>query len=318
MMTYLLLLLGFVLLIKGAGFLVDGASSVAKKFNISNLVIGLTIVAFGTSAPELFVNLFASLNGNSDIAIGNIVGSNIVNMLLILGVVAVIVPLKVGKGTVWKEIPLVLLASVLLLVIANDQIVDGVSHNTITRSDGAVLIAFFIIFLYYSFGIAKQQGIDAQDAPRLYSGPASTGLIIGGLAGLVIGGKWIVDSATVIASSMGLSDALIGLTIVAIGTSLPELTTSVVAALKKNADMAVGNVIGSNIFNIFWILGISSIINPLPFKPEMNLDLWVVIASSVLLFTWMFLGKRHILERWQGGAMVLLYVAYTGAIILRG
>ncbi|WKZ29353.1 MAG: calcium/sodium antiporter [Patescibacteria group bacterium] len=318
MMTYLLLLLGFIVLIKGAEFLVDGASSVAKKMRVSNLAIGLTIVAFGTSAPELFVNLFASFNGNADIAIGNIVGSNIVNTLLILGIVAMIMPIKVGKGTVWKEIPMALLAAVLLLVMANDAIVDRVAHNALTRSDGVALIAFFIIFLYYTFGIAKQVGTDEQPAPRVYSGLGSVARIVGGFAGLAVGGQWIVSSASVIASRFGMSDALIGLTIVAIGTSLPELSTSIVAAIKKNADIAVGNVIGSNIFNIFWILGISSIIRPLPFKPELNLDLWMVVVSSALLFIWMFLGKRHLLERWQGGAMILLYSAYTGAIILRG
>jgi len=311
-MTYLLLLLGFVFLIKGAGFLVDGASSLAKKLNISNLVIGLTIVAFGTSAPELFVNLFASFNGTTDIAIGNIVGSNIVNVLLILGIAAIIYPLKVGKGTVWKEIPMSLLAAILVLIMANDFLVDGVNFNSLTRSDGVVLIAFFIIFLYYTFGIAKNTSNDeTQSPPKVYSGLYSAGLITIGLVGLVIGGQWIVNSATTIAVSFGLSSAFIGLTIVAIGTSLPELATSAVAAYKKNSDIAVGNVVGSNIFNIFWILGLSSIIKPLPFKPELNFDLWVAVGASILLFIWMFLGKRHTLERWQGIVFILIYIGYV-------
>lgn len=318
-MTYILLLLGFVFLIKGAGFLVDGASSVAKKFNISNLVIGLTIVAFGTSAPELFVNLFASFNGTTDIAIGNIVGSNIANVFLILGIAAIIYPIKVGKGTVWKEIPLSLLAAVLLLILANDRLVDGLGFNALTRSDGAVLIAFFVIFIYYTFGIAKNQDTnDGQEAPKVYSGLTSAGLIFLGLIGLVIGGQWIVNSATIIATNFGLSDALIGLTIVAIGTSLPELATSAVAAYKKNSDIAVGNVVGSNVFNIFWILGLSSIIKPLPFKPELNFDLWVAVGASILLFIWMFLGKRHTLERWQGVTFILIYFGYIMAIMFRG
>ena len=318
-MTYLLLLLGFVFLIKGAGFLVDGASSLAKKLNISNLVIGLTIVAFGTSAPELFVNLFASFNGTTDIAIGNIVGSNIVNVLLILGIAAIIYPLKVGKGTVWKEIPMSLLAAILVLIMANDFIVDGVNFNSLTRSDGVVLIAFFIIFLYYTFGIAKNTSNDeTQSPPKVYSGLYSAGLIAIGLVGLVIGGQWIVNSATTIAVSFGLSSAFIGLTIVAIGTSLPELATSAVAAYKKNSDIAVGNVVGSNIFNIFWILGLSAFIKPLPFRLELNLDLWVMVGASALLFIWMFLGKRHVLERWQGVILILLYVGYVTAITLRG
>lgn len=318
-MTYVLLLVGFVFLIKGAGFLVDGASSLAKKFNVSNLVIGLTVVAFGTSAPELFVNLFASFKGTTDIAIGNIVGSNIVNILFILGIAAIIYPLKVGKGTVWKEIPMSLLAAVLLVILANDALVDGLSFNALTRSDGIILIAFFIIFLYYTVGIAKNQnGNEDQVPPKMYSGLVSVGLILLGMVGLVLGGQWIVNSATAIAVSFGLSDALIGLTIVAIGTSLPELATSAVAAYKKNSDIAVGNVVGSNIFNIFWILGISSIIKPLPFKPELNFDLWAVVGSSILLFVWMFLGKRHTLDRWQGIVFVLLYVGYIVAIVSRG
>jgi len=317
-MTYILLLVGLVFLIKGAGFLVDGASSIAKKFRVSNLVIGLTIVAFGTSAPELFVNLFASLNGTTDIAIGNIVGSNIANTLFILGIAAIIYPLKVGKGTVWKEIPLSLLAAGLLLVMANDVFIDGMSVNVLTRIDGIIFISFFAIFLYYTFGIAGAQSDDEQPAPRVYSGLASAGLILLGLLGLVVGGQWIVNGAVAIAASLGLSDALIGLTVVAIGTSLPELATSAVAAYKKNTDIAVGNVVGSNIFNIFWILGLSAIISPLPFASVLTFDLWVAVAASTLLFVWMFLGKRHVLERWQGIVFVLLYVVYIAAIVWRG
>ena len=318
-MTYLLLIIGFIFLIKGAEFLVDGASSLAKKLKISNLVIGLTIVAFGTSAPELFVNLFASFNGTTDIAIGNIIGSNVVNTLFILGIAAVIYPLKVGSGTVWKEIPMSLLASIMVLIMANDLFVDGVDFNMLTRSDGLALIAFFIIFLYYTFGIAQKSNADQEQSTiKTYSSWVSAGLIVLGFLGLVIGGQWIVSGAVSIATSFGLSDALIGLTIVAVGTSLPELATSAVAAYKKNSDIAVGNVVGSNIFNIFWILGISSMIKPLPFKPALNFDLWVVVGASVLLFLWMFLGKRHTLERWQGAIFILLYIVYIATIVIRG
>lgn len=318
-MTYVLLVIGFIFLIKGAGFLVDGASSLAKRFNISNLVIGLTIVAFGTSAPELFVNLFASFKGTTDIAIGNIVGSNVVNIFLILGIAAVIYPLKVSKGTVWKEIPLSLLAAVLLLIMANDRLVDGLEFNALTRSDGVVLIAFFVIFIYYTFGIAKNQDINnEQESPKTYSSLASAGLVLLGLVGLVVGGQWIVNSAVTVAANFGLSDALIGLTIVAIGTSLPELATSAVAAYKKNSDIAVGNVVGSNIFNIFWILGLSALIKPLPFKPELNFDLWAAVLASALLFVWMFLGKRNTLERWQGVVLILIYAGYIAAVVVRG
>lgn len=319
MLTLILLIIGFIFLIKGAGFLVDGASSVAKKLHVSNLVIGLTIVAFGTSAPELFVNIYAAIKGNTEIAIGNVIGSNIVNMLFILGLSAVIFPLKVGKGTVWKEIPLSLLAGLLVLIMANDAIVDGLKFNELTRSDGISLIAFFIIFLYYTFGIAKNDNNEiSETGTKLYSLPRSIGMILLGLIGLVLGGQWIVQSAVDIAKIFNVSDSLIGLTIVAIGTSLPELATSAVAAYKKNADIAVGNVVGSNIFNIFWILGLSAVINPLVFSSVLNFDLWVNIGASLLLFIWMFLGKKHTLERWQGIGLITAYIFYIIWIIQRG
>lgn len=318
MLTYVLFVIGFVLLIKGADYLVGGASSIARKLNISPLVIGLTIVAFGTSAPELFVNLYASFKGTTDIAIGNIVGSNIANILLILGISAMLYPLRVTKGTVWKEIPLSLLAVVLVFIMANDFLVDGISANAITRSDGLALIAFFIIFLYYTFGIAKAQGEENQDDITLHSTPKSVLMIIGGMAGLVLGGQWIVNGAIAIAGAFGLSEALIGLTVVAIGTSLPELATSAVAAYKKRADIAIGNVVGSNIFNIFWILGLSSVIKPLPFRPELNFDIAAVIIASTLLFVWMFIGTKHVLLRWQGAVFALLYAGYLTAAVIRG
>jgi cation:H+ antiporter len=294
-MTYILLVIGFVFLIKGADLLVDGASSVARKLHISNLVIGLTIVAFGTSAPELFVNLYASIQGTTDIAIGNIIGSNIVNMLFILGIAAIIYPLTVTKGTVWKEIPLSLLAAVLVFIMANDVLFDGMSANILTRIDGLVLIAFFIIFLYYTFGIAKTQGDNSPtDTVAVHSGWKSTGMILLGLVGLVIGGHWIVGSATTIALNLGLSQALIGLTIVAIGTSLPELATSAVAAYKKNSDIAIGNVVGSNIFNIFWILGISAVIHPLPLTSLLNFDILVAVGCCInSVYQYVYLEAPH-------------------------
>lgn len=318
MLTYILLVLGFVILIKGADLLVHGSASIAKRFGISSIVIGLTVVAFGTSAPELFVNLSAALNGNTDIAIGNIVGSNIVNILIILGVSAIIFPLTVTRGTVWKEIPLSLLGVLLVFVMANDTLIDKQSFNALTRSDGLALIAFFIIFLYYIVSIAKAQKEENPDELQQLPFWKSSVMIVLGLAGLVFGGKWIVEGAIAIAQQFQLSEALIGLTIVAIGTSLPELATSVVAAYRKQSDIAIGNVVGSNIFNVFWILGISSIIRPLPFNTNINFDLYAVISASTLLFLWMFIGKRHELSRWQGAIFVLLYVAYIAFIIARG
>jgi len=319
MQTALLLIVGFLLLIKGADYLVEGASSLAKRFKISDLVIGLTIVAFGTSAPELIVNIVSSVQGNSEIAIGNILGSNICNIFLILGISAIIYPLTVSKGTTWKEVPFSLLAAVMVFFLANDAIIDGQGFSMMTRIDGFVLLAFFVIFMYYIFGIAKKGDIP-EDMSGLKIRPLriSTLMILGGLAGLVIGGKWVVDSAVQIATAFGVSQSLIGLTIVAIGTSLPELATSAVAAYKKKCDIAVGNIVGSNIFNIFWILGLSSIINPIPFQARSNPDIYMAILASLLLFVAMFVGKRHRLDRWEGVLFILIYIAYIVYLIIQG
>ncbi len=314
-MIYTLFALGFVLLIKGADYLVDGSASIAKRFNISNLVIGLTIVAFGTSAPELIVNLFASFNGSSDLAISNVLGSNLANMLLILGVASVIYPLKVKSNTVWKEIPLSLLAIVLVFFMANDVIFDNASANAISRIDGISLISFFIIFMYYSFGIAKNtdESIDesTDEEVEVLSVSKSSLYVLFGMIGLALGGKWIVDGAVFIAKSFNMTEALIGLTVVAIGTSLPELATSYAAAKKQNADIAVGNTVGSNIFNVFWILGLSSLIRPLPFDAvNNNVDMYAAIGASLLLFLFMFVGRKHLLQRYQGVLFLIAYFAF--------
>ncbi|HCH00199.1 MAG: sodium:proton exchanger [Candidatus Aquicultor primus] len=318
MLVYILFVIGFVILIKGADALVAGASSLAKRLNISNLAIGLTVVAFGTSAPELIVNVIASVQGNTDIAIGNIIGSNIANILLILGISSIIYPLAVKKNTVWKEIPLSLLAALLLGILANDVLLDNAPYSALTRIDGLVLIAFFIIFLYYTFGIAKVENGDTEDDIEQAGTVKAVALIVLGLTGLAIGGKWIVDGAVHIASSLGVSQAFIGLSIVAIGTSLPELATSAVAALKKNTDIAIGNVVGSNIFNIFWVLGLSATIKPLRFEPASNTDIGMVILASFLLFGLLFLGKRHKLEKTEGVIFVLTYIAYIVFLVVRG
>lgn len=318
-MTYILFFLGFILLIKGADWLVSGASSLAYRFGVSALVVGLTIVAFGTSAPELIVSLLASINGNTEIAIGNIVGSNIANILLILGISAIIYPLTVQNSTVWKEIPFALLAVLVLFLITNDQFIDGASMSMISRIDGLVLIAFFAIFLYYIFGTAfqgnKQKSVE-QNADFVPS--RVTLQIIGGLIGLVVGGKWIVDGAITFAGSLGVSESLIGLTIVAVGTSLPELATSAVAAYKKNVDIAIGNIVGSNIFNVFWILGISAFITPLPFTASSNIDVLVAIGATLLLFFALFVGRKHTIEKWQGVGFILLYIIYVAYLVMRG
>jgi len=319
MLTYFLFLLGFLLLIKGADLLVDGASAIARRFHVSDLVIGLTVVAFGTSTPELFVNIVASAKGNTEIAIGNVLGSNICNVFLILGISAIIYPLTVSKGTVWKEIPFSLLAAIVLGLMANDRVIDGGDSSLLTRIDGLVLLAFFTIFLYYSFSIAKAiDGMDEHVPVKSLGLAKSSLLVLVGLIGLTLGGKWIVDGAVAIAKNLGMSESLVGLTVVAVGTSLPELATSAVAAYKKNVDIAVGNVVGSNIFNIFFVLGISSIIKPLPFQTKSNWDVAVVIAASLLLFLAMFTGKKHSLDRWEGVVFLFLYGGYIVFLIING
>jgi cation:H+ antiporter len=318
MLTYFLFIIGFGILIKGADWLVDGASSLAKKLKIPVIVIGLTIVAFGTSAPELIVNIFASAQGRTEIAIGNILGSNIFNVFLILGISAIIFPLAVKKNTVWKEIPLSLLAAIALGLMANDVLFDGAATSAITRIDGLMLLAFFVIFMWYIYGISKREGDEEEVKIKEFGVPKSLLFIALGLVCLVFGGKWIVDGAVQIAITLGVSESLIGLTIVAAGTSLPELATSAVAAYKHNADIAVGNIVGSNIFNIFLILGVSSVIRPLPFRETSNVDVMMTVAASLALFAFMFIGKKQFLERWQGVFFVLTFIVYIAFAIIRG
>jgi cation:H+ antiporter len=310
-LTYILFLVGFALLIKGADLMVDGASSIAHRLGISALAIGLSVVAFGTSLPELIVNILASYGGNKELALGNILGSNIANILLILGITAMIHPLAVSRGTVWKEIPLSLLAVLVLIVMISGPYLDGSSLAILDRADGFILIAFLIIFLYYIFGISKIEGEDKiLPEPANHSLSSSVLMISLGLIGLGFGGKWVVEGAVLFAENLGISQAVIGLTIVAFGTSLPELATSIVAALKKQTDIAVGNIVGSNIFNIFWILGASAIIRPLTFSPELFRDVFMVIFATVLLFIFMFVGRKETLERSQAAGFVALYIIY--------
>ena len=316
-LNILILIAGLAILIKGADLLVNGASSLAKKLKIPYIVIGLVIVAFGTSFPELIINILASARGNTDLAIGNVIGSNITNIALILGITAAIYPLTIKAGTTWREIPLGLLAIGLIFFMANDLWFDKVSYNALTRTDGIALIAFFIIFLYYTYGVSKLRE-EAKDGVRVYKNLRTALMIIGGMVGLGLGGELTVRGAVNIAEIAGLSETMIGLTIVAIGTSLPELTASAVAALKKNADIAVGNIVGSNIFNIFWILGLSSIIRPIAFPPSLNVDIGITLVLTFLLFIFMFIGKRRILERWQGIGFLIIYAAYLVYIIIRG
>ena len=316
-LNILILIAGLAVLIKGADLLVDGASSMAKKLKIPYIVIGLVIVAFGTSFPELMINILASARGSTELAIGNVIGSNITNIALILGIAAAIYPLAIKAGTTWREIPLGFLAVALMFFMANDALLDKSGQNVLTRTDGIALIAFFIIFLYYTYGVSKLRN-GARDNVPVYKSLRTAIMIIGGIIGLGLGGELTVRSATGIAEIAGLSQALIGLTIVAIGTSLPELVTSAIAALKRNADIAVGNIVGSNIFNIFWVLGLSAIIRPIAFSPSLNIDIGITLVLTCLLFIFMFIGKRRILQRWQGVGFLIIYIAYLTFAIIRG
>ncbi len=312
----ILLVLGFVLLIKGADLLVDGASSLARRLAVSEIAIGLTIVAFGTSAPELIVNVFSSINRQNEIVLGNIIGSNIFNTLAILGTAGLIYPLTVLKNTVWREIPFALAAAVILLILANDWFLFRARVNQISRIDGLLFLLLFAVFILYTFGISKIQSSDAYQV-EIFSSLKTIILVILGFAGLFLGGKLVVDQAVIIARKLYVSEKLIALTVVAGGTSLPELVTSTVAAFKKKSDIAVGNVLGSNIFNLFFILGISSVIHPVYYNLSFNLDVSVYLAAMILLLFWMFTGKKHKLDRWEAFIFLVLFLAYMFYIVSR-
>ena len=319
MLVYVLFAVGFLLLIKGADWLIEGAADIARKFRIPEIVIGLTVVAFGTSAPELAVNIIASVGGNNGLAIGNIVGSNIANVLLILGVAGSMTNLTVQKNTVWREIPFSLFAALILGYIVNDSLSGNSSVDMISRADGIVLVSLFVLFLFYTFNLGKnnltEELPEADDARPMWK---SIGMLVAGLAGLVIGGQWIVDGAVSLARLFGYSESFVGFTIVAIGTSLPELATAVVAVRKGNTDLAIGNVIGSNIFNIFWVLGLSATISPMDFNSEDNFSILLNIGCSAILFALLFVGKRHTLQKWQGTLLLFGYLAYIVFLTMSG
>lgn len=316
LINILLLLGGFVALIFGASTLVDAASSLAARWGVPSIVIGLTIVAFGTSAPELVVNVFAATTGSTDMVLGNVLGSNIFNVLGILGISALIYPLTVKSNTTWIEIPLSFLAAICVLVVASDVFLDGSSTNLISRSDGIILLLFFLVFLVYNLIVAKSGGADEEMETKDYSIWKAVLFIVLGLAGLVVGGRLIVTSAVSIAEVIGLSERVIGLTVVSIGTSLPELATSIIAVRKRNVDIAIGNVVGSNIFNIFLILGVSGTIVPLGINPDSLFDIMVNILTGLLLFIFVFTGRGRKVERWEGAVFVVGYVAYVTYLII--
>lgn len=295
--------------------MVNGSSAMARRYGISDLVVGLTIVAFGTSAPELVVNLFAASANHSDIVLGNLIGSNNFNLFVILGVVGLISPFVVQSNTVWKEVPLSLLAALLLLLLSG-SLIDG-TPGTISRWDGLVLLLLFSAFLYYIYRQLKTGGSEKEETtPTSLSRYKMWGMIIAGLAGLVLGGKLVVDHAVKIAGLIGVSEKVIGLTIVAAGTSLPELVTSVVAALKKNSDIAIGNVVGSNIFNLLLVLSLSSFVRPISFDPKFNTDLLLLAGGTLFLFLAMFTGQRKKLDRWEAAILLLVFMAYTVYLVM--
>jgi cation:H+ antiporter len=306
----LLLLVGFGILIKGADFLVNGSSSVAKKLGISNIAIGLTVVAFGTSTPELVVSVISGLEGRNDASFGNIIGSNNFNLMFILGIAGLIYPLIVLRNTIKYEVPLSLLAAVVLFVLVNDTMIFGSDVNLLSRLDAFILLVFFAAFMFY---IVRTMKSDLPDdgSIKLYSTPVATAMVIFGLVMLVGGGTLVVDNAVAIAHRYGLSEKLIGLTILAAGTSLPELATSAVAAYKKNTDIAIGNVVGSNIFNIFFILGLTGMLNPMEFSVSMNFDLYTLCVCTTVLMIFMFTINRSKLDRWEAFILLAGYVAYT-------
>lgn len=310
-----LLLVGLVILIYGADIMVRGSASMASKWGVSSIVIGLTVVAFGTSAPELVVSMLSAMKGTTDLAIANVIGSNMANILLILGIAASIKTLKVKEGTTYKEIPFALLGMLLVAIMGNDAFFDNAATNALTRSDGLAFLAFFVIFIYYTYGLSKVEG--EKEKIDTYSWGKSLIMFVVGIAGLILGGQLIVNNAISLAQLAGLSETLIGLTIIAIGTSLPELATTVVALRKGHTDLAIGNAIGSNIFNVFWILGLTATISPLPFDVNGNVDVIFTCFITFLLFIAMFVGSKHRLTRKEGFFFLALYVSYMSYAILR-
>ena len=320
MLNFFLFVVGFLILIKGADWLVVGSSCIAKKNNISDLVVGLTIVSMGTSMPELLVNILASSKDASEIAVGNILGSNIANILLILGITSFMYPIKVKQSTFNKEIPFSIVALLLVGLVANISFFDN-QDNSITHLDGLFLIVFFGLFIAYIIGLAKTGRPDLLDEipdAEMNNGKAALYIILG-VIGLFFGGKWVVDGAIEIARLFQLSEAFIGLTIVGIGTSLPELVTSAMAAYRKNTDIAMANVIGSNIFNLLWVLGVSAIISPLNYQPSLNTDMVILLFASALILIGLKNGKpKNQIGKTTGILFLILYVAYLCFLIYRG
>ena len=311
-MDYILLIIGFFILIKWADFLVEGSSSIAKNFGISPLVIWLTVVAFGTSAPEFFVSILSAVRGQTDLALGNIIGSNIANVLLILWVASFIYPIKAKASTIYKEVPFSLIASIALFFMAYDTYFAGATTNIISRSDGLILMLFFIIFFSYTFGISKNTSQeDEEEIPTLSNGKTFVYLMLG-ITWLSLWAYFLVNSAQVIAAQFWVPESFIGLTVIAFGTSLPELATAVMASMKKQVDIVVWNVVGSNIFNILLVLSTTAVVSDIPVQgtiiTDIIIELFVITLLIVFLF---FIGKRGVLTRIEWGIFLSLYLIYV-------
>jgi cation:H+ antiporter len=304
-----------VLLVKGADFFVEGSSSIAKRFNIPTMVIGLTLVAFGTSAPELAVSVSGSLNQANGIVFGNVVGSNIVNILFILGISAFIAPISIKSKTIFKEMPFAILTTVALMLMVMDGLINGDPISVVSRSEGWILLLFFAIYLYSMVEISIMGKEESEEEIIVLPVPKSVIFTIGGLVSIIFGADLVVGAASEIAGLLGLSETLIGLTVVAIGTSLPELITSVVAAKKGENDIAVGNIVGSCIFNVLFVMGVSGVIYPIDIAVENYADLWILLAAMLIVVPMMYTSKK--ISRWEGVVMMLGYVGYTTFIIMR-
>lgn len=317
LISVLLIILGFILLIKGADFLVDGASSLARKFNIPDIIIGLTIVSIGTSMPELFVSSTSTINGSSDMAIGNIIGSNLCNLLMILGISTIIKPVKFQKETRFIEIPTCLIITIIFAIFCN-------TSGTISRIEAIVLIFLFVLFIIYTIIMAKKGNsfdrntvIEIQTDDKPLSLKKSIILIVLGIVGLKVGGDFTVENATNLARMFSISEKIIGLTILAIGTSLPELVTSVTAAIKGNSDIAIGNIIGSNIFNILLIIGVSAIISPLTYNFTYNIQIGILILATIILSIFPIIPPKNEMSRFNGLIYLAIYIIYMIIIFVR-
>lgn len=316
-MEYLLFILGFIFLIGGAALLIEGAKVIGEKLGIPPGITGLTIVAIGTSLPELIINVFASYSGNTDLAISNVLGSNIINILVIIGFTAVITPIPILKHTYYRDIPFSLFAIGALFVVAQDSFILGKESNVVGLNDGLVFVGMLLIFLYIYYRSSRDS--QEEEKPKAkYPLWLAIIFVLLGIGGLYFGGEWIVEGAVFVAADLGMDEATIGLTIIAMATSLPELVTSIVASIQKEPEMAIGNAVGSCIFNILLVLGVSSIINPLPFQNSSILDLIVVLAATITLVVFVYTGKGRKISRVEGVIMLVMYGGYLWWVLVAG